>query len=87
MNDGLPPGEYRVTISKAVDGEDFKTSSSTLEEKHRQAYKKARPYNPEAPKLRRVLPALYGKYRNTPFSCTVPLTSELKFELESSPSG
>lgn len=84
-SDGLPPGDYRVLISKVVDGKDFKTASSTLEEKHRAAYKRAKSFNPEFPQFRKILPALYEHPTKTPFSCTVPLSSELRCELESDP--
>jgi len=86
INDGLPPGEYRVTITKVIDGKDFKTSSSSIEEKHRVAYAKAKSFSPEFPALKKVLPPVYENPQKTPFSCTVPLTSELRFDVESSPS-
>ena len=85
--DGLPPGDYKVTITKVVDGEDFRTSSSLVEEKHRSAYKKAKPFNPQYPRLKRVLPEVYGSLKDTPLACTVPSTEELRFDLESSPAG
>ena len=85
QNDGLPPGEYGVTISKAVDGKDFKTASKIIEEKHRAAYKKAKSYNPEFPANKFVIPKVYRDPKKTPFSCTVPLTDELRFELKSEP--
>lgn len=84
--DGLPPGEYRVTISKVVDGADFRTSSNSIEEKHRAAYSKAKSFNPEFPALKKVLPPTYENPQSTPFSCSVPPTGELQFDVESTAS-
>ena len=84
-NDGLPPGDYKVTITKVVNGTDFKTSSASLEKKHRTAYAKAKPVSPEVPDMKKVLPLLYENPRETPFTCRVPPDEELRFELESSP--
>lgn len=87
VNDGLPAGDYLVTITKIVDGKDFRTSSSSIEAKHRDAYKKAKSFSPQYPELKKVLPAIYGNPRATPFSCTIPPTGELAFEIDSSGAG
>ena len=85
--DGVPPGDYRVTVTKVADGEDFQTNSASIRNKLREAYAASRPTSPYYPNVKNVLPWIYGDPQQTPFRCVVPPTAPVTFGLDSTRSG
>lgn len=79
-NDGVPPGEYRVIVTKTEGKPDPKLEEASSEGVPAH-YKRRFEEKPMPPGL----PAIYGDPAKTPLKCTVPTVGPLPLDLESNP--
>lgn len=87
-NDGVKPGDYKVSIAKITTAEGLQVESDNPDDVLAKAFHATNPTDPYFANVKRLTPEVYDNPNTTPFVCKVPPEQQpVVFNLDSQVAG